>query len=145
MPTSTVKVSTDGTCGNVNSGSSGFICTGSSYGDCCSRKCIPILVLNNTDIIKHMGTAVPQQATAAPAAKILSVHALAPQPQLQELRPSQLQRSTSHSMAPAEAPQDKHVKVVTSETAARSMGTVEAPHCTAQGPANQLSAPALFQ
>ncbi|KAF2178301.1 carbohydrate-binding module family 18 protein, partial [Zopfia rhizophila CBS 207.26] len=32
LPTSTVKVSTDGTCG----GDSGFVCTGSGFGDCCS-------------------------------------------------------------------------------------------------------------
>lgn len=92
-----------------------------------------------------MGTAVPQQATAAPVAKILSVHALAPQPQLQELRLYQLRHSTSRSMAPAEVPHDKHAKAVTSETAARSTGIVEAPHCTAQGPVSPLSAPALLQ
>jgi hypothetical protein len=104
----------------------------------------PNLVTNATNEVKHMGTVVPQLHTAAPAVKIFSAHALAPRLPLQELHLYQLQRSMFRSMAPAEAPQDKHAKAATSAIAAPSMVTAEAPHSTAQAPASLLSGPALL-
>jgi hypothetical protein len=91
-----------------------------------------------------MDTVVPQLHTAAPVVRILSAHALDPRLPIQELHLCQLRHSMFRSMAPAEAPQDKHAKAATSEIAAPSMATVEAPHSTAQAPASQLSGPALL-
>jgi hypothetical protein len=36
-PSSSVKVTKDGRCGNANGATGGFSCGGSAYGDCCSK------------------------------------------------------------------------------------------------------------